>query len=210
MKPIPSSEASAVTSSSLSPPLSTTWPLPPSPRLSSIASPCALDSVLRLLNLVLISPSSRNWAQHSMRRQLISWYETLSWLIMRSRDRMRLSVVWWKYCRWWASDWAALVSISILRAGFSPTTTDKESVSKGRRTTESGHLLGAGRLMVMSAPSLYAPKPVISRLLCASQRNDPSGWTITSGHHERPRTHSHIPVSTGIGPFRTMRVTVII
>ena len=55
------------------------------------------------------------------------------------------------------------------------------------------------RSPLMSAPSLYAPKPVISRLLRTSQWNDPSGWTITSGHRERPRMHSHIPVSTGIG-----------
>ena len=46
--------------------------------------------------------------------------------------------------------------------------------------------------VLMSALSLYAPKPVILCLSHALQQNDPSSWTITSGYHERPRTHSHI------------------
>ena len=47
---------------------------------------------------------------------------------------------------------------------------------------------------VMSTLSLYMPKPVILCLSCASQQNDLSGWTITSGYREWPRMHSHIPL----------------
>ena len=61
---------------------------------------------------------------------------------------------------------------------------------------------------VMSMLSLYAPKLVISHLSHASQQNNPSGWTITSGYRERLRTHSHIPVSTGIGPLGWCMISV--
>ena len=64
--------------------------------------------------------------------------------------------------------------------------------------------------LVMSVLSLYAPKLVILHLSRAFQQNDPSGWTIMSRQCERLRAHSHIPVLTGIGPFRTMHVIVII
>ena len=44
---------------------------------------------------------------------------------------------------------------------------------------------------LMSALSFYMPKLVISRLSNTSQQNNPSGWTIMSGYHKRPRTQSY-------------------